>query len=433
MRRKLNYGKVGPSMKKQIMNNIGLKILATIFSAILWLAVVNFNDPVITESFSGIKVTILNQDVLEAQDMVYDVIDNTDTVTVFITATRSTFEDLNASNIYAEADLKDVNYLDTVRIQLYTDKNEDEISAIWSNIENVQLTIEDMQRTQMVISTDISGTPSDGYVQGSVTIDQNVVRLSGPTSAVSQIAKAVVEVSVDGMSSTINTSTELKLYDVNGNLIEDSRIIQNISQVNVSIEVLETKEVPIIVETTGTPAQGYITTGEYELSRDTVTIAGRRTAIDAVQSIVIPEGAISLTGRVSDVTDTVDISSYLGSSVQLADEDFDGNVEVTIMIEEAIADILEISLPQIRFINGIEGYEASIDVEDDIIIRVTGTADSIEAINVDSLIGTIDVSAIVNEEEGVQPSYEAILEWNVSERIVVDVVTPVNLLLELEQ
>ncbi|MFI3177846.1 MAG: CdaR family protein, partial [Eubacteriales bacterium] len=291
-------------MKKQIMNNIGLKILATIFSAILWLAVVNFNDPVITESFSGIKVSILNQDVLEDQDMVYEVIDNTDTVTVFITATRSTFEDLTASNIYAEADLKDVNYLDTVRIQLYTDKNEDEISAIWSNIENVQLTIEDMQRTQMVISTEINGTPSEGYVQGSVTIDQNVVRLSGPTSVISQIAKAVVEVSVDGMSSTINTSTELKLYDINGNLMDDSRITQNITQVNVSIEVLETKEVPIVVETTGTPAQGYITTGEYEVSRDTVTIAGRRSAIDAVQSIVIPESAISLTGRVSDVTGT---------------------------------------------------------------------------------------------------------------------------------
>ncbi|MFI3201710.1 MAG: hypothetical protein R3Y54_09335, partial [Eubacteriales bacterium] len=76
-------------MKKLIMHNVGLKMLAVGFSCILWLVVVNFNDPVITISYSGIAVDILNSTILDEQELVYEVVDGTDTVTVYVTATRS--------------------------------------------------------------------------------------------------------------------------------------------------------------------------------------------------------------------------------------------------------------------------------------------------------------------------------------------------------
>ena len=53
--------------------------------------------------------------------------------------------------------------------------------------ENLKLIIEDMKRTQFVINTNISGEPADGYVVGTVTPSQNVVRVSGPESIINQI------------------------------------------------------------------------------------------------------------------------------------------------------------------------------------------------------------------------------------------------------
>ena len=48
---------------KRITNNFGLKILAVIFSGVLWLAVVNIDDPNTTRTFTT-TVSIENGDYL---------------------------------------------------------------------------------------------------------------------------------------------------------------------------------------------------------------------------------------------------------------------------------------------------------------------------------------------------------------------------------
>ena len=39
---------------KRVTNNFGLKILAVVFAAALWLAVVNIDDPTTTRTFTAI-------------------------------------------------------------------------------------------------------------------------------------------------------------------------------------------------------------------------------------------------------------------------------------------------------------------------------------------------------------------------------------------
>ena len=52
-------------MKKyKFTDNLGLKIIAVIFAAFLWLIVVNLDNPVSTQTFSEIPVTIINEDII---------------------------------------------------------------------------------------------------------------------------------------------------------------------------------------------------------------------------------------------------------------------------------------------------------------------------------------------------------------------------------
>ena len=74
-----------------------------------------------------------------------------------------------------------------------------------------------MKRIQMIINTSTSGDPAEGYIVGSVTPSQNIVRLSGPESLIDQIDHVDAVASIDGYSSDINTNVELKLYDAQGN------------------------------------------------------------------------------------------------------------------------------------------------------------------------------------------------------------------------
>ena len=45
-------------MKKSLMNNLGLKLLAFLFALLLWLIVVNIDNPITDATFDGIPVTV---------------------------------------------------------------------------------------------------------------------------------------------------------------------------------------------------------------------------------------------------------------------------------------------------------------------------------------------------------------------------------------
>ena len=99
-------------MKKpsKIFNNIGLKILAVMFSVLLWLISVNINDPVDTEVYRNIPVEMENTSLLTDEGMTYEVLDDTDRVTVTVRANRSVLENINASDVTATADFSELSF-----------------------------------------------------------------------------------------------------------------------------------------------------------------------------------------------------------------------------------------------------------------------------------------------------------------------------------
>ena len=156
-------------MKKKIMNNLDLKILAVLFSIILWLIVVNIDDPVKTVQFSGVEVQILNAEELESQGKVYEILDGTGEITVTVKGRRSIVEDIAKENITATADMKDLTTMDTLSIEVTSNKYANEIDDIKSDQENVRLSIEDLKKIQKVIEIEVSGEPDDGYILGALT------------------------------------------------------------------------------------------------------------------------------------------------------------------------------------------------------------------------------------------------------------------------
>ena len=51
-------------MKERLTNNLGLKFIAVFFTIVLWLVVMNVEDPIDTRTFKGISVGIRNDDCL---------------------------------------------------------------------------------------------------------------------------------------------------------------------------------------------------------------------------------------------------------------------------------------------------------------------------------------------------------------------------------
>ena len=390
-------------MKKpnKIFNNIGLKILAVIFSVLLWLVSVNINDPVDTEVYRNIPVELENTSLLTEEGLTYQVLDDTDRVTVTVRASRSVLENINASDVTATADFSELSFTNTVPIRLSLSRAFGSQIEISGNIDMVRLEVEERQEKQLVIEIDQVGTPADGYIVNSVlTTDGNALRISGPQSLVSQVDRAVVEANVEGLTESINITEPIRLYDADGNEITSSRITKSVSTSNVSISILQTKEIPVTASASGEPAAGYAATGEVTCAPDRITVAGRSSALASLEEIVIPAEELDLTGATEDVVELIDIRQYLPDGVSLtntSEDGFNGRVAVTAGVEPLVDVTGQMDQSRIQIRNVPDGYQVTLAPGEAVSIRLRGLQDNLDTVNVSRLSGSIDVAEWMQE------------------------------------
>ena len=384
-----------------ITDNFGLKLLAVIISCGLWFVVNNITDPSIEKPFNNIPVEIINADMVTSEGKVYEVLDDTNVVNVTVVGKRSVLNYISKDDIKAVADMSKLTFMNTVGIEVSSSRNNSELE-FRTNIDNVKLAIEDMKRVQMIINTATVGQPAEGYVVGSVTASQNIVRLSGPESLISQIDHVDAMANIDGYSSDINTSVELKLYDADGNEIRSSSIKMNIATVNVAVTILATKEVPLSFTVADEPAEGYVVSGEVISVPETVTLAGRKNVLDAITKVSVADPLITVADKKEDVTAIVNIKKYLPTGTQFADSSFSGNVSVTVGVEPLVKKELEIPAKNFAAGNKPNGYHLTlkeVDQEDSYKITISGTREAVNAVNAEDVIGVIDMNLLLDTLE----------------------------------
>lgn len=380
-------------MKNRLTRNIGLKIGSLFLAIVLWLVVTSINNPTEPRPLYNIPVKLLNTDIITDSGQVYEVLDGTDVIDkVVVRGPRSIVTGLKEENIIATADVSELSSLDTISIKLATNVSGSEITSITGSIDTVRLKIENKRSKALALKATTSGKIEDGYMVGEITMDQNVVRISGPQSVIDQVARATVDVSVTGMVSDIVTNAEIKLYDENDNEITDtSRITQNIRSTGVRVTILQKASVPVRFGVTGRPAAGFRATGEIEGNDAAVEIAGKANAIKNISEIVVPSDVLDITDQEENYSMDVDIRPYLPDNVALANAE-DAVCTVTVMIEPEVTKRLEIREERVRITNLPEGYEASISgLEESFIIEVIGLSRDVAGLQASSISGTVDI------------------------------------------
>ncbi len=386
-----------------VTNNFGLKILAVIVSCGLWVVVDSINDPIESETYYNVPVEIRNADLVTNEGKVYEVLDGTNMVNVTVKGKRSVLSYISKEDIKAIADMSELTFMNTVGIKVSSARSNSELD-FKTNIDSVKLSIENMVPAQKFINVYTSGEPAEGYVVGAIKPSQNVVRLSGPESLIDQIDHIDAVANIDGYSSDIDTSVELKLYDKENKEIKNNAIKMNISTVNVAVTILATKIVPLSFVVPDEPAEGYVVSGEPVSMPETVTIAGRSSVLDGISKIVISDPALSVSGRTENLTTIVNTKKYLPSGVQFADSSFGGNVNVTVAIEQLVTRELEIPARNFAagFVTGNRPDNLKLtlrEVEDEAYytIQISGTKAAVDSVNPEEVIGVIDMDALLEK------------------------------------
>lgn len=380
-------------MKEKIFNNLSLKIVSAVFAVILWTVIVNIYDPNTSYTFSNITVQLVNTQSLTEKNYTFEVVDG-GKISVTVSGPKSVVTDLKTSDIAATADLSKVTaFTDYVDIQVQVVKD----GQVLNNVEAVprtsalKLSIENRDTNTYAVNVNTTGTPANGYAVASTTTSPTYIKVTGPTSLVEGVASVGVDVDVSGAKGTVNTQSDINMYDSDGNIIANEELEMSSETADVIVEMARTKTVPVVVKTSGTPSQDCVVTGT-SLSQTSVVISGQQEALSKIDNITIPSSAVSVDGLSEDKTYTFKLTDYVPSGVKIVS---DSRLQVTIKISKASTKTVHISSDAIKIENVSSGYNAVIEGTGiDVIISGTGTMlENISATDITCNVNAAGLSA----------------------------------------
>lgn len=385
-------------MRKKLFNNWGLKLASLVLAVVVWFLVVQIEDPTDTKTFNNITVKITGTEFFEKTNQVYKVLDKTDKVNVTVRAPKSIIGQLRATDIVAEADCNKITEDNTVLIK-YDVQNVGRVESVEGNRENVRLSVEAKRSKWIRVVQNVIGEVAENYIVTSSTAELDIIEVSGPQSVVDMISYASAEMDVTGYSNSITANVDVKLYDVEGNLVESDSVRKSENSIRMKVEVLALKEVPIEFNYMGNPAEGFMVTEVVSGESETVVIAGTPYVLSGISKISVPEDCVNVTGASSDVTETIDLRSCLPNGVILADQESSGLVRVTMRIEPVVERTLKVPVENIRVINLPEGLEIEMDeAVTELSVHVSGLAEQVNPIRATDVRGTVDFAGWMEEK-----------------------------------
>ncbi len=397
-------------MKKNLMNKFTLKILSLAVAILIWLLVVNIENPVRSETYWNVPVTIVNESYLTSDLQIPLLVDGDDTVTVRIRATSDVLRSINKDSIVAEADMTQIVSMDTtpymvpVRVVCPGVLEED----ITVTPANIPIETDELTSQAMTISPSVGGTiPEAGYEVGKLTVNPEKVTISGPEDLTSKLDRVVADIDVSGMNQSGNVSSTLHVYDKNGDELSDTQMsylnfqdVEN-NKVEVYVELWKVRpDISIQASCSGTPEKGYQVSSVSTVP-NTISIAGTDEALQELaengNTITIPASQIDVSGQKEDFEQTIDIEEYLPKNTMLT-RDVSSSVIVSVAIIPYNSKEYVIPATSIDRKKQPEDMTAVI-TDDSVTVRIKGSEEALEKLEESDIKLSIDTSKYTTEGE----------------------------------
>lgn len=388
MQKKLNYGGEGVRMKEKLTRNLGIKLLSIPLAAIIWVIIINIDDPVSTKVLSNIPVEVLNESYITASGQVYDIVEG-NTVSVTIKAKRSIRDKIKASDLKVTADLTEITQFNRVEIVAECTKYTSDSVEVTVKPKMLTVTLEDIATKTLPIQIATTGVVDSGYYVDGVKASPNMIEISGAESTVDKISEVRVSVDVSGHQEDFKeTGLSPKVYDEKGREIDSSRLTFSHSDITVKASIIPTKSIPIQVTAQGTPLDGY-TVAQVEFGPEQVELAGEPDVLAKIYSIPI---TIDVTGTSKDMEEDIDLSSYIPENTKLVGDT--STIAVRVTVEKVATKDIKLTKDTLKVENLEDGYKYTITMPyPEVTIYASGNGD-VTKLSAEDLNAMIDLSGL---------------------------------------
>lgn len=264
--------------------------------------------------------------------------------------------------------------------QVKASVNKDErVTVVFDSVEEKTFTVQ-VQASDLTIA--------DGYkLQGTVS-SPSMVTVSGPASEVDRIDRIVARVEpssdLENMSESKIKTVTLEAQDAEGEALSLQYTTMDTTVVDVTINIYQTKELPLVVNFINVPEGFDLNTLKYSLSQETMVVSGKPETLESLTELAVSDFDLS--------TFEMDKSYSLNVNLPKGVESKDNVKTITLSFDTTGLASRTLNVANIRTINTPDGY--SVKVNDTRVANVTliGPEDELEELSPSSVVATVDMS-----------------------------------------
>lgn len=398
--------------KRKITDNIPLKIMSVAVAVVVWLIVVNIDNPVGTNYYTLTNVELINKEYVESSDTIGKMCmpeEKQDSIRIAITTNKKIRDKIKVSDITATADLQQAVSLDTnpVMVPITVTCSVPGVTPndIKVTPQNLSVNLDEKETQEFVVNVSRGDTkPGKDYEVGSLTANPEKVRITGPKSLVNKIDKVNATISLDGNTQDFTQDVNLTIIDKNQEALSDSEMnslrIENNAKVSVTAKLWKIRQgVGISAGYVGSPASGY-QVGTVTTVPDTISVAGSTEGLETLtqndNTITIPADSIDISGESRDVERRISLKDLLPDNVKLT-SDSSEDVWVTVSILPEGSREFTLSTKDIEVKNKPDDLQVTFETAQ-IEIRIKSDTEDLDDLNTETDIkASIDLKG---KEEG---------------------------------
>ncbi|MBR2764620.1 MAG: hypothetical protein IKE03_01375 [Blautia sp.] len=386
--------------------NIPLKIGSLIVGFLIWLIVINVDNPKDTRIFviQGESVEMLNKAYIDSYNKMCLQDDKQTPIRVTVTAERKTLKKLSASDILAVADLQQAVSLETDPVMVPVTVTVANVAPnnIKVSPQFIGVHLEDKVTQEYVVNASYGESrPARGTEVGSQTVSPEKVKITGPRSLINKIDKVTASVNVSGLTKDSVQEATLSITDRNQDVLSEGRMsyltIDNGGKVNVTTDLWRVQSgIRLYVAYTGEPADGY-RVETVSTVPETISLAGTDQALEALRTdsntIWLIDETLDISGYASDFEQKVSLTDYLPQDTRLTTGSSE-DVYVNIMILPRSAHAYSLAAGEIHILGLGENLQASFE-SDSVLLRIMANGDKdINNFAVDRVRASVDLTGL---------------------------------------
>ncbi len=374
-------------MIEKITNNLGWKLLSILLAFLLWIIVVNYEDPYTTITVSDIPVEKKNVEAIESERKAIEYKEG-ETVTVRLRGKRSVLDRMNASDIYAYADLEKKSITGAIDIQIDV---ADGVTVLDKKPSMMMVDLENIITVQKEIQYYMEGEPREGYIYLDPIITPNNIEIEGPESKIAQIKSVLVPVNIENAKRDVSLYRTPKIMDESNN--EISGLSKSLNQVQIQVPIQQLKQLNLLQNLGSEVADGYELV-DITLSQDTIQVRGEEETLSGLNNISISNQDIS--ALTENTTLSVNVAALLPSGVSIYDDV--STIEVYVEIEPIVEKTIEVTSSDITVRGLPEDMQFSYVNENSYMLTFRGIRSKLDDINLDGISPSITLTDL---DEGI--------------------------------